>query len=111
MVTVHGEGMWETGSKQTFLKLKGAYPQVCLVHLYALEGAVRNVEFNCLPEDTKKIRHLLIQKRGAFFRLDKGGFPTSLCVIYRKGKYLSSPMETFIQLVKMHTERGTWISV
>lgn len=48
------EELRETGSKQTFLKLKGAYPQVCLVHLYALEGAVRNVEFNCLPEDTKK---------------------------------------------------------
>ncbi len=34
--------------------MKVRYPNVCLVHLYALEGAVRNVEFNSLPEDRKK---------------------------------------------------------
>lgn len=43
-----------TGSKQAFLKLKEVYPKVCLVHLYALEGAVLNVEFNHLSEDKKK---------------------------------------------------------
>ena len=42
------------GSKQAFLKLKQAYPNVCLVHLYALEGAICNTEFNSLPEDKKK---------------------------------------------------------
>ncbi len=42
------------GSKQAFLKLKQAYPKVCLVHLYALEGAICNTEFNSLPEDKKK---------------------------------------------------------
>lgn len=31
------------------------------------------------------------QKRGAFFRLDKGGFPTSLCVILPKGKVSLQP--------------------
>ena len=41
------------GSKQAFLKLKQAYPNVCLVHLYALEGAVCNVEFNRLSEGRK----------------------------------------------------------
>ncbi len=48
------EKLIETGSKQAFLKLKEAYPQVCLVHLYTLEGAIRNTEFNSLSEDTKK---------------------------------------------------------
>lgn len=43
-----------TGAKQAFFKLKEAYPQVCLVHLYALEGAIENIEFNCLPEEKKK---------------------------------------------------------
>lgn len=43
----------ETGSRQAFLKLKQAYPNVCLVHLYALEGAVRDVEFNSLSKETK----------------------------------------------------------
>lgn len=42
------------GAKQAFFKLKEIYPEVCLVHLYALEGAVQNMEFNRLPEDTKK---------------------------------------------------------
>ena len=43
-----------SGAEQAFLKLKERYPNVCLVHLYALEGAVRNVEFNSLPEGRKK---------------------------------------------------------
>ena len=42
------------GSKQTFLKLKEKYPKVCLVHLYTLEGAVRNPEFNRLSEEKKQ---------------------------------------------------------
>ena len=42
------------GSKQAFLKLKQAYPQVCLVHLYALEGAIQNIEFNNLSEEKKR---------------------------------------------------------
>lgn len=48
------EKLIETGSKQAFLKLKQTYPQVCLVHLYALEGAVQNTEFNSLSEAKKK---------------------------------------------------------
>lgn len=41
------------GSKQAFSMLKTQYPNVCLVHLYALEGAVQHVEMNCLSSDTK----------------------------------------------------------
>ncbi|MBO5054794.1 MAG: TfoX/Sxy family DNA transformation protein [Lachnospiraceae bacterium] len=48
------EKLIESGSKQAFLKLKQAYPGVCLVHLYTLEGAIHNVEFNNLSEDKKK---------------------------------------------------------
>ena len=48
------EKLIETGSKQAFFKLKEAYPSVCLVHLYALEGAICNTEFNSLSENTKK---------------------------------------------------------
>lgn len=43
-----------TGAEQAFLKLKERYPNVCLVHLYALEGAICNMEFNSLPESRKK---------------------------------------------------------
>lgn len=48
------EKLMETGSKQAFLRLKEAYPQVCLVHLYTLEGAVTMTEFNGLSKETKK---------------------------------------------------------
>lgn len=48
------EKLIESGSKQAFMKLKEAYPSVCLVHLYTLEGAITDVEFNCLSEDKKK---------------------------------------------------------
>ncbi len=47
------EKLTQSGSRQAFLKLKQAYPNVCLVHLYALEGAVLDVEFNCLSKETK----------------------------------------------------------
>ena len=48
------EKLIQTGSKQAFLQLKQEYPNVCLVHLYTLEGAITNVEFNCLSKEKKK---------------------------------------------------------
>ncbi len=42
------------GAEQAFFRLKTLFPQVCLVHLYALEGAIRGVEFNSLPADRKR---------------------------------------------------------
>lgn len=44
----------EAGSKEAFFRVKTVFPQVCLVHLYALEGAIQNVEFNSLPEEKKR---------------------------------------------------------
>ena len=48
------EKLIELGSKQAFAKLKAVYPNVCLVHLYTLEGAIYNTEYNRLSEDTKR---------------------------------------------------------
>ena len=48
------EKLIELGSKEAFVKLKQTYPNVCLVHLYTLEGAIHNIEYNCLSEDKKK---------------------------------------------------------
>lgn len=48
------ERLIEMGAKQAFLKLKEVYPEICLVHLYTLEGAIQNIGFNCLPENKKK---------------------------------------------------------
>lgn len=48
------EKLIELGFKQAFMQLKAEYPQVCLVHLYTLEGAIHNTEFNSLSEEKKK---------------------------------------------------------
>ncbi|RKI24290.1 hypothetical protein D7V82_11095 [bacterium 1xD8-6] len=48
------EKLIEIGSKQAFLQLKQEFPNVCLVHLYTLEGAITNTEFNCLSEEKKE---------------------------------------------------------
>lgn len=48
------EKLIRAGSKQAFLQLKQEYPNVCLVHLYALEGAICNTGYDCLSEEKKK---------------------------------------------------------
>ena len=48
------EELLAVGAKEAFSRLKEAYPQVCLVHLYTLEGAIRNTEFHSLSEEKKK---------------------------------------------------------
>ncbi len=48
------EKLVEAGSKKAFFKLKETFPNVCLVHLYVLEGAVTGQEYDQLPEETKK---------------------------------------------------------
>lgn len=44
----------EAGAKEAWLKLKLLYPNICLVHLYALEGAIRDVELNRLPGEARE---------------------------------------------------------
>lgn len=48
------EKLIKLGAKDAFLKLRETYPNVCLVHLYTLEGAIYNTEYNRLPEDKKR---------------------------------------------------------
>ena len=48
------EGLKKIGSEEAFVRLKLRDPQVCLVHLYALEGAVSDTEYNQLQEDVKQ---------------------------------------------------------
>lgn len=43
----------QIGSKNAFIRLKIHYPEVCLVHLYTLQGAVDDIEYNRLSENTK----------------------------------------------------------
>lgn len=47
------EELSKLGGKEAFFRLKLAFPEVCLVHLYALQGAIDGVEFDKLPQDVK----------------------------------------------------------
>ncbi len=47
------EELIKIGAKEAFFRLKTKYPQVCLVHLYTLEGAIQNIELHFLSEETK----------------------------------------------------------
>ena len=48
------EDLKSVGSKKAFSLLKSKYPGICTVHLYALQGAVSDLDFNCLSEETKR---------------------------------------------------------
>lgn len=48
------EKLVEAGARQAFFQLKAVYPNVCLVHLYTLEGAITDTDYNRLSEETKK---------------------------------------------------------
>jgi len=47
------EELVRIGSKEAFLRMKTAYPNVCHIHLYVLQGAIDNVLFNLLAADVK----------------------------------------------------------
>ena len=65
------EKLLQAGARQAFFQLAARYPNVCLVHLYALEGAIRDVDFNSLPEEVKRD---LREFRGAL-RGERGSAP------------------------------------
>jgi len=48
------EELKQAGSKDAFIRIKSYYPNVCLVHLMALEGAISDMEYNHLPDDVQK---------------------------------------------------------
>lgn len=48
------EELIQLGGKEAFVRLKMRYSNVCLVHLYTLQGAIDNMEYNQLPEDVKQ---------------------------------------------------------
>ena len=61
------EELKEVGSKEAFVRLKLHYPNVCLVHLQTLEGAVSDVEYNQLSEDVKRN----LKELSDSFKIDK----------------------------------------
>lgn len=49
-----GEVLRAIGPEEAYLRLKLLWPKVCLVHLYALEGAVTGQAYNALPDGRKR---------------------------------------------------------
>lgn len=47
------EELAQIGAKEAFFRLKMRYPNVCLVHLYTLQGAIDNVGYDHLPDEVK----------------------------------------------------------
>ncbi len=93
----------------TGFSVYGFQPRVALV----ISGALTRISLVeagvgfCITQDAMAFA----RKRGAFFRFDKGDFAATLCVIYRKDKYLTQPMRFFIDLVKEYNERGLWTQI
>ena len=48
------EELSQLGSKEAFLRLKTRFSNVCLVHLYTLQGAIDHIEYNQLPDEVKR---------------------------------------------------------
>lgn len=48
------EELLQIGSKEAFIRLKAIYPNICLVHLYTLQGAIDSIEYNQLPDKVKQ---------------------------------------------------------
>lgn len=48
------EELIQLGGKEAFFRLKTKYPNVCLVHLYTLQGAIDHMEYNRLPDKVKR---------------------------------------------------------
>lgn len=47
------EELIQLGGKEAFLRLKMQYPNVCLVHLYTIQGAIDDIDYNQLPDEVK----------------------------------------------------------
>ncbi len=48
------EELMAVGAKEAFARLKEVYPKVCLVHLYVLEGAIGQTEYNALSKEKRQ---------------------------------------------------------
>lgn len=48
------EKLKSIGSKEAYFQLKLQFPEVCLVHLYTLEGAIEDIPYNGLSEHKKR---------------------------------------------------------
>lgn len=48
------EDLAALGSKEAYLRMKVMFPEICLVHLYTLQAAIENTQYDMLSEEVKK---------------------------------------------------------
>ncbi len=48
------EELVEAGGEEAYLRIKLRYPNVCLVHLYVLQGAIDHVGYHRLSDEVKR---------------------------------------------------------
>lgn len=48
------EELIQVGSKDAFLRLKIKYSNLCLIHLYVLQGAIDDTPYNQLSDEVKR---------------------------------------------------------
>lgn len=41
------------GSKEAFIKVLSVFPEACINQLYAMEGAIQNIRWHHLPDESK----------------------------------------------------------
>lgn len=44
----------EIGAKTAFVRVKTVYPDACINHLYAIEGAIQNIRWHNLSQHAKQ---------------------------------------------------------
>jgi DNA transformation protein len=42
------------GAKEAYIRVCGVYPDACINHLYAIEGAIQNIRWHSLSDETKQ---------------------------------------------------------
>lgn len=47
------EDLVELGAKKAFIKIISVYPEACINHLYAIEGAIQDIRWHHLPDKVK----------------------------------------------------------
>lgn len=48
------EALRAMGAKEAYLRVCGVYPDACINHLYAIEGAIQNIRWHGLSDETKQ---------------------------------------------------------
>ena len=90
------EELIQIGSQEAFLRLRLQFSNVCLVHLYTLQGAIDDVSYNQLPEEVRK-------EWAAKIPLRRGGTPEDVA---NTCTFLASDLSSYVTGQTIHVCGG-----